>query len=316
MGLFNNADKEEKRIKRTIEANDFYKGIKCSIQKDTPPFDKLTIFEFNKSNNDEDLISKSDDVSESIYCLKSNNFDTIIQAASDGIIIEDATKDIEDIVIPFTNIIKSREGELPKELIIELINNQKIVCSVGHINEDSLYGPKYLRDYMMSIINNYCLGNQFDETETITKAAPKKDQIKNEPINKTQEYINNLGAPREWAKEEVKKVEDELEPILGKEGIFKLIRTLEKIAIDEGYEAALGYLEYTRHRVDYYNNKKKDYIIESKLADNIYKSYVTDGISRLEKVNGRFMALQNMKLDILIEQNTKIIQLLEEIAKK
>ena len=40
------------------------------------------------------------------------------------------------------------------------------------------------------------------------------------------------------------------------------------------------------------------------------------GISRVDKVNGRFMAAQNMKLDLLIEQNTKIIQLLEEIAKK
>lgn len=48
----------------------------------------------------------------------------------------------------------------------------------------------------------------------------------------------------------------------------------------------------------------------------MYKSYITDGASRLEKVNGRFMASQNMKLDIMIEQNNRIIQLLEEIAKK
>lgn len=59
---------------------------------------------------------------------------------------------------------------------------------------------------MMSIINNYCLGNQFDETETITKAAPKKDQIKNEPINKTQEYINNLGHPVNGQKRKSKKL--------------------------------------------------------------------------------------------------------------
>ena len=114
----------------------------------------------------------------------------------------------------------------------------------------------------------------------------------------------------------MKKVENLLYPILGKEGIFKLINVLETIAIDEGYEAALDYLEYTTYRVNYYNNKKNDYLIEAKLADNIYKSYVTDGISRLDKINGRFMAAQNMKLDILIEQNTKIIQLLEKIAKK
>ena len=60
---------------------------------------------------------------------------------------------------------------------------------------------------------------------------------------------------------------------------------------------------------------------ESKQADKVYKAFVTDGISRLEKVNGRFLASQLIKLDVLtqqnnqiIQQNTEIIDLLKKIA--
>ena len=71
------------------------------------------------------------------------------------------------------------------------------------------------------------------------------------------------------------------------------------------------------------NQKISEYSHEAKLADRVYKSYVTNGISRLDKVNGRFLASQTVKLDVLIEQNKqliqqndKIIQLLEKISEK
>ena len=71
------------------------------------------------------------------------------------------------------------------------------------------------------------------------------------------------------------------------------------------------------------NKKSSQYKHEAKLADKVYKSFVTDGISRLEKVNGRFLASQTIKLDILIEQNQKlieqngeIIRLLKDISEK
>ena len=71
------------------------------------------------------------------------------------------------------------------------------------------------------------------------------------------------------------------------------------------------------------NKKISEYSGEAKLADKVYKSYVTDGISRLDKVNGRFLATQTIKLDVLIdqnkqliEQNNEIIKLLKEISTK
>ncbi|WP_296801161.1 zinc ribbon domain-containing protein [uncultured Methanobrevibacter sp.] len=71
------------------------------------------------------------------------------------------------------------------------------------------------------------------------------------------------------------------------------------------------------------NQKISEYSHEAKLADRVYKSYVTNGISRLDKINGRFLASQTVKLDVLIEQNKqliqqndKIIELLEKIIDK
>jgi len=305
MGFFNK-DSEEMKIKKTIEANDFYNGIKCSFKKENPPFNKIVIYEF-----DESLNLKSDEISKIGYGLKNSSFDSIIQATDDGIIVKNATNNNNDLKIPFTNIIDAKAGNAPKELIISLVNGQKIFVSLLPINNDSLNGPKYVRNYMLSIIKDNALGKHYDEfinSDTTSKNIQLKDET---PIN-----IHEFGSPSDWARDEVAKVENQLLPILDKSGISRLTKTLETIAITNGYEEALEYLDYTTYRVDYYNKKKNDYLIEAKLADNIYKSYVTDGISRIDKVNGRFMATQNMKLDILIEQNAKIIKLLEEITKK
>ncbi|MGA2677361.1 MAG: hypothetical protein ACLQG5_10475 [Methanobacterium sp.] len=59
-----------------------------------------------------------------------------------------------------------------------------------------------------------------------------------------------------------------------------------------------------------------NYKNDVELADLLYKAYVTLGISRLDKVDGRFLASQTIKLDTIIEQNTKIIELLEKIVEK
>ena len=71
------------------------------------------------------------------------------------------------------------------------------------------------------------------------------------------------------------------------------------------------------------NKKSSQYKQEAKLADKVYKSFITDGFSRLDKVNGRFLASQTIKLDILIEQNQEliaqnreIINLLKSISEK
>lgn len=55
------------------------------------------------------------------------------------------------------------------------------------------------------------------------------------------------------------------------------------------------------------NRKVSEYTNEALLADKVYKSYVTHGVSRLDKVNGRFLASQTIKLDVLIEQNKQLI---------
>lgn len=52
------------------------------------------------------------------------------------------------------------------------------------------------------------------------------------------------------------------------------------------------------------------------LADALYKNYVIDGASRLDKVNGRLLASINLKLDAVAEQNDRIIELLEIISNK
>lgn len=83
-------------------------------------------------------------------------------------------------------------------------------------------------------------------------------------------------------------------------------------------ESEIGSLD-----VQLVNKKTSQYSQEAKLADQVYKSYVTNGLSRLDKINGRFLASQTIKLDILIEQNKQlieqnntIIRLLEKINEK
>ena len=70
-----------------------------------------------------------------------------------------------------------------------------------------------------------------------------------------------------WAADEIKKYESELKPILGNSGISNLKSTVASIAENQGFEEALAYIEYTRGRINYYENKKSDYLVEAKLAD-------------------------------------------------
>ncbi len=64
-------------------------------------------------------------------------------------------------------------------------------------------------------------------------------------------------------------------------------------------------------KTQFIESRREEYITEAKLADKVYKAYITDGISRLEKINGRFLASLSIKTDVLIEQNNRIIKLLE-----
>lgn len=307
MGLFYK-DSDEVKIK-TIKANDIYKGINCNVQKVNSPFRKIEIY---YSIDDFSTDEAEDNLKSNVINLRSNDFDTIFQVDEDGIILKRATDDFRDFMIPYSNILGVRAGKLPKEFIIDFVGNQKIKFGITSIKEDSLHGPRYLSEHVMTVINNNAKGYQLNEK--ISSESDGTESASN--VGSSFDKGNNIEFPNEWVKKEVAKYDDVLRPMLGKEGIIKLRMTLEKIVQTEGYEEALNYLEYTQSRLKYYEDKKKDYFIESTLADSIYKSYITDGISRLDKINGRFLAAQNMKLDILIEQNTKIIQLLEEIVKK
>lgn len=103
---------------------------------------------------------------------------------------------------------------------------------------------------------------------------------------------------------------------LGTIGRAQLKEKLIEIADTQGMEEVHVYLNYTLNRMNYMDNRKVEYSLESKMADKLYKAYINDGISRIEKVNGRFLASQTLKLDMIIEQNNTIIQLLKEIRDK
>lgn len=76
------------------------------------------------------------------------------------------------------------------------------------------------------------------------------------------------------------------------------------------------YYKETVAKTEFIESRRDEYAAEAKLADHVYKAYITDGVSRLDKINGRFLASQSIKTDILIEQNNRIIELLESIVNK
>ena len=88
-----------------------------------------------------------------------------------------------------------------------------------------------------------------------------------------------------------------------------------KLAIKEEKEREI-IIEQNKVKEAYFKSKEEEYKHDSNLADKLYKAYVTNGVSRIEKVNGRFLASQTLKLDILIQQNNEIIKLLKKIAEK
>lgn len=116
---------------------------------------------------------------------------------------------------------------------------------------------------------------------------------------------------------EEKRIDELMSKPINKSVKPHLKQTLEKMA-KEGKSIS----EIERHyretvaKTQFIEKRRDSYVTEAKLADNVYKAYVTDGLSRLDKVNGRFLASQSIKTDILIEQNNRIIALLESIVNK
>lgn len=91
-----------------------------------------------------------------------------------------------------------------------------------------------------------------------------------------------------------------------------LKQSLKKMAKEgKSVEEIEIFYRETVAKTQFIEKRREEYIREAKLADKVYKAYITDGVSRLEKVNGRFLASQSIKTDILIEQNNRIIELLE-----
>ena len=54
----------------------------------------------------------------------------------------------------------------------------------------------------------------------------------------------------------------------------------------------------------------------SNYCEELYKIYDKNSVTRLDNVNGHLLAAQTRKMDILIEQNNRIISLLEKITNK
>lgn len=84
----------------------------------------------------------------------------------------------------------------------------------------------------------------------------------------------------------------------------------------DGEEAVIDYIDSIVNKIESCENSEIDYVIDSVIADAVYDTYITRGPSRVNKINGILLSSQTMKLDTIIEQNNKIIELLEEIAKK
>ena len=84
----------------------------------------------------------------------------------------------------------------------------------------------------------------------------------------------------------------------------------------DGQEAVISYIDSIVYKMNSCENNEIDFVIDSVIADAVYETYITRGIARVNKINGILLASQTMKLDTIIEQNNRIIELLEKIANK
>lgn len=130
-----------------------------------------------------------------------------------------------------------------------------------------------------------------------------------EVLNESLDKKDNENKAKNYFRENEKKIQN-----IGARS--KTRSRMLEIAREEGFEKSLEYFNNSIENEDKFKEKTKDYSIEVKYADQLYKAYVNDGISRLDKVNGRFLAAQNLKLDTIIEQNEIIIDLLKKLVEK
>ena len=126
-------------------------------------------------------------------------------------------------------------------------------------------------------------------------------------------FLSRSSAEEELTNKLIEEHETFLKEFLDSQSIKDLKESLIIIAKRSGTNEARSYMDYVLNRMSYVKNKDLEYKLEAALADKIGHFYVPEGISKSDKLNNRFEAAQNMKLDVLIEQNDRIIALLEEL---
>lgn len=79
-------------------------------------------------------------------------------------------------------------------------------------------------------------------------------------------------------------------------------------------------IEKPKSNITKHNQKIKyktgDYIRDAGIAEELYKVYDKNLISSLDNTDAYLLASQIQKIDVLIEQNSRILDLLENIANK
>jgi len=161
------------------------------------------------------------------------------------------------------------------------MSNNRLVCCLNVIEEGETYCPKCGRHVSEIPIPK---NEKFDDDSPIEKLI---NNLKNETIG------NSIRSNLEYSLRNMYKNGSSIAEI---EKYYR--ETVTKINRERA--AKNRFIEL----------RGEEYAREAKLADKVYKAYVTDGISRLDKVNGRFLASLSIKTDVLIEQNNRIIELL------
>lgn len=173
------------------------------------------------------------------------------------------------------------------------MNNK--ITTVEEFNEKEKKEEERKRSIIDSV-NNWI--NDYEDVETA-----KKKLEENTPnfLKRIREDIKKNEKERERKKEEERRI------MLEKEQKYQNKKE-KRDKINEDY----GFTNDELFKM--YHNEAKE-------ADKVYKAFVTGGFSRLDKVNGRFLASQLIKLEVLnqqnnqiIKQNVEIIKLLKEIS--
>ena len=194
MVFFGNKKSEEEQIEETLSMNNIFEGVNCRVIFPNIELKISTHSGLTKGVATFALGIVGWAATSSVKHKEENRtLETVFQVVEKGIVFKKATKDQKDLRIPYDNIVKVVSGDSHNQLLIQLLENQDIDVKIINTKNDSIQGPKWVKNHIVNVLSERACGAQYEEAGWGLEHATAEPQETKQESRSLMDELERLG---------------------------------------------------------------------------------------------------------------------------